>query len=206
MKRIIVKTAIFLALAALLSYLLYNGNNYLISNIFKNRIHTDPAGIEGASLAVVPGVGDSVNNLYFKGRVNAAAWLFREGRVHRIITIGLDDGGRYREPQNLRQALIERGVPADAIEADTNGRRTITAVQRIGLRFPHRKVVFVSQRPHLERILFICGVMGVDAVGFASDDSLRYQHPRYHRVRERLARFRCLWECMYWSAFGKLPG
>jgi len=206
MIRITIKTVIFLIVSAFLSYLLYIGNNYLISSIFKTRIFTDALKITGSRIAVVPGVGDSVNNLYFKGRVNAAAFLYHRGRVERIVAIGLDDGGRYREPRNLRQALIDRGVPSTAIDSDTNGRRTITAVHRIRYRFPGARVVFVSQQPHLERILFISGVMGIDAVGFAPNSSLPYQHPGYHRVRERMARFRCLWECMYWSVFDKLPG
>ncbi len=196
MIRIAIKTVLFSALAVSGALLLFFGVNFLISNTTAGRIKVDPTDIPVLDMGVVPGAGDSVNNLYFKGRVDAAARLYSAGRVHSLVLVGLSDGHLYHEPESLAQALILRQVPPSALILDTNARRTFPTVLRVRELAGGKTVVFISQRRHLERILFIARSTGLPAYGLAADEDLPYQHPHYHRLREYFARLRCAWDCL----------
>ena len=82
----------------------------------------------------------------------------------------------------MRNDLAARGVPAEFITCDFAGLRTLDSVQRAQRVFGQRRVVFVSQRFHLERALYLAQASGLDAVGFVAAEA----PPRWAwRVRAR---------------------
>jgi len=109
-------------------------------------------------------------NLYFRYRIEAAAELWKTGRLRCIIVSGDNRTKHYNEPLRMRQALIDKGVPADRIVCDYAGLRTFDSVIRAKEIFGAAKVVFISQRFQNERAIYIARAHGLDAVGFNARD------------------------------------
>ena len=66
-------------------------------------------------------------NRHFVQRIDAAAALYRAGKVKRLILSG-DKG--YDEPMEMKRALLQRGVPESALVLDNYGLRTLDSVVR----------------------------------------------------------------------------
>lgn len=141
----------------------------------------------GTSKAVVGGR----ENLFFRYRMEAAARLYREGKVKRLILSGNNDSEYYNEPNDMRLALLKLGVPDEVMIPDFAGRRTYDSIVRCREVFKQDRITVISQPFHNARALFLAQAVGVEAVGFSAQDvptgySLRTL------VREYLARPRAV--------------
>ena len=67
-------------------------------------------------LGCVPLLADGRANLFFQHRMRAAADLFNAGRVDYLLVSGDNHRAGYDEPTAMRDALVARGVPAEAVE------------------------------------------------------------------------------------------
>ena len=132
-------------------------------------IFTDAAKVPVVDVALLLGTApigpEGGPNRYFVYRLDAAAALWKAGKVNYFIASG--SGG---EPDAMRTGLVERGVPVDVIYRDPQGYRTWDSVLRARDEFGQKRLVIVSQRFHLDRALFIARHEGVDAVGLAARD------------------------------------
>lgn len=104
-------------------------------------------------------------NRYFVYRLDAAAALWKAGKVKYLIVSGSGE-----EPTAMRAGLIERGVPAEAIYRDPAGYRTWDSVLRARDLYGRKRIVIVSQRFHLDRALFIARREGIEAWGLEARD------------------------------------
>ncbi len=104
-------------------------------------------------------------NPTFEARLDAAAALWRAGKVKFLIVSG-NGAGRYDEPTAMRAGLIERGVPAGAIYRDSAGFRTLDSILRARDVFGLRRLVIISQDFHIARALFLARAAGIQAWGF----------------------------------------
>lgn len=134
-------------------------------------------------------------NPYFYNRVDAAAALYRAGKVAYLVVSG--DNGRkgYNEPQDMKEALIERGVPGEAIYLDYAGFRTFDSVVRMEKIFGQSRFTVISQEFHNRRAIYIAQALGLDAVGYNAADVAAYEGMKTD-FREKLARvkmFMDLW-------------
>jgi SanA protein len=68
----------------------------------------------------------------------------------------------------MRDELVARGVPSEAIQLDRHGDRTWNSVARARYAFGKRRLVIVSQRDHLARALFLARHAGIEAWGVAA--------------------------------------
>lgn len=130
---------------------------------------------------------DGRSNPQFHGRIQAAAELYRLGKVRKLIASGANPDASYNEPKRMREALLELGVPGEAIVTDFAGDRTFDSVARAQRVFGLERVTLVTQRYHGYRALFLARKMGLKAVAYAAplpDGSLGNRHP----PREVLAR------------------
>lgn len=131
-------------------------------------------------------------------RVQAAADLYRMGTVSRILLSGSTRGDTYDEPGAMLELAVQLGVPADVVDLDRGGTRTLETCLRARDIFGIRQAVLVSQRYHLPRALTLCGALGIDAVGAAAD--LRRYSERSQRIwelREIPASFVAFWESLW---------
>lgn len=128
-------------------------------------------------------------NEYFQSRIEAAAELYRSGKVRRIIVSGDNSRKDYDETTDMKAALVELGIPEKDILMDYAGFRTLDSVLRARNLFGYSKYVIVSQQFHCERAVFLARAHGMEPVGFAAREvSPRFRFKRY--FREPLARFK----------------
>jgi SanA protein len=130
-------------------------------------------------------------NLFFTRRMDAAATLWKAGKVKRLLVSGASDARGYNEPISMRDAIVARGVPIEAIDMDPSGFRTLDSVVRAKTVFGVTRMTMVSQRFHDERAIFLADHSGVDAVGFAAREVGSFEG-WWHRGREVLARGKVL--------------
>jgi vancomycin permeability regulator SanA len=116
-------------------------------------------------------LGAGPGSLYFEDRLDAAADLYKAGKVRHLLVSGAGDGEPgFTETDLMRTGLIQRHVPAAAITCDEAGVRTLDSMARARLVFGLDSVVIVSQSFHLPRAIFLAHHWGLDAVGYAADD------------------------------------
>ncbi len=128
-------------------------------------------------------------NYFFVKRMEAAAELWRSGRVRCIIVSGDNRAMNYNEPRDMRKSLIELGVPADRIVCDFAGICTYDSVVRANRIFGAQRLIIVSQASHAERAVAIARHLDIEAQGL---NAPRFAITRSAQVRawlrERAAR------------------
>jgi vancomycin permeability regulator SanA len=86
-----------------------------------------------------------------RARADHAAALYQAGVAPRVLASGGYSAERWSEPEAIRDELVTRGVPADAIELDHEGtstRGTLATLRHMGV----YGAVAVSSAYHLPRI------------------------------------------------------
>ena len=73
---------------------------------------------------------NGLNNLYFSRRIDAAAELYKAGKVDCLIVSGDNHVKGYDEPSDMKESLAKAGVPDDRIVCDYAGFRTLDTVVR----------------------------------------------------------------------------
>jgi len=116
-------------------------------------------------------------------RVATAAALYKAGAVDLLLMSGDNRTPYYNEPAVMRRTAIRLGVPASAILLDPAGYSTYDTCRRASEVFNLREVVLVTQRYHLDRAIFTCQALGLDAVGYPADRRT-YRGMTWFQVRE----------------------
>jgi SanA protein len=137
----------------------------------------------GVVLGCSPRVSGGRRNLFFEGRIQAAAQLFHAGKVKHLIVSGDNADRYYDEPTAMKKALIAAGVPAKHITRDFAGFRTLDSVLRARDVFGLSRFVVISQRFHAERAVYLAREHGIEATGFAAAD-VNGIHAARTRLRE----------------------
>jgi SanA protein len=129
----------------------------------------DPAALPEVAVALVLGAApigpEGGPNRYLEYRLDAAAALWRAGKVKFLLASGDRRGAGYDEPTAMRAGLIARGVPAQAIYRDFAGVRTRDSVLRAHSVFGQQRLIIVSQGFHAARAVFLARREGVEAWG-----------------------------------------
>ncbi|MBR2440516.1 MAG: YdcF family protein [Lentisphaeria bacterium] len=127
-------------------------------------------------------------NLYFIGRVEAAALLFHSGKIKQILISGDNSRKNYDEPTDIKAELLKRGVPETAITLDYAGFRTLDSVVRAKNVFGKSAFVAITQKGHAERAVYIARKHGINAIGFYAEEPVRFPLlTARNRNREKLA-------------------
>jgi SanA protein len=169
----------------------------LIANVWVKR-SADPyvfrlvSDVPHRRVAIVPGA-----RVYESGRVSsiladrlqAAADLYRAGKVDRILASGDHATRGYDEVNPMRRWLLRHGVRDDDIFLDHAGLRTLDTMERAKRVFLVEEAVVCTNEFHLHRSVFLARRAGIDAVGLVSDRRT-YKAPVYNAFREHFARAR----------------
>ena len=121
-------------------------------------------------------------------------------QVHRILVSGDNRKEEYNEPEEMKNALVDKGIPEEVIFLDYAGFRTLDSVVRARDVFGQSEFIVVSQKFHNERAVFIAGKKGIKAAGFNAADVRAYYGFITH-VREWGARCKVFLDLL----FGKKP-
>ncbi|NJM37390.1 MAG: DUF218 domain-containing protein [Akkermansiaceae bacterium] len=139
----------------------------------RGRLFTEVADLPKTKVGLVFGTTDRIEgreNLYFRYRMDAAMKVWESGKIQTLIVSGDNRTQYYNEPEKMRQALVERGLPANRIVCDYAGLRTLDSVVRAKEIFGLRSVLFISQRFQNERAIYLAKAHGMDAYGFNAED------------------------------------
>ncbi|MGL4401514.1 MAG: SanA/YdcF family protein [Luteolibacter sp.] len=139
----------------------------------RGKLFTDVADLPPIEVGLVFGTTDRVSgreNLYFRYRIDAAEKVWKSGKIKTLIVSGDNRSQYYNEPEKMRQALIERGIPKQRIVADYAGLRTLDSVVRAKEIFSADSILFISQRFQNERAIYLAEAHDIDAYGFDAQD------------------------------------
>ncbi|MFF4574396.1 vancomycin high temperature exclusion protein [Streptomyces sp. NPDC001410] len=135
-----------------------------------DRLRTT-ADVPRTDVAVVFGAGlwDGEPSPYLAHRLDAAAKLYRAGRIKVVLVTGDNSRKDYDEPDAMRTYLRKHGVPDDRIVSDYAGFDTWDSCVRVRKIFGVDRAVLISQGFHIRRAVALCEAAGVDSYGIGVD-------------------------------------
>ncbi|MDM1396196.1 SanA/YdcF family protein [Myroides odoratimimus] len=191
MKKIF-KYTFYLALLAL--FLIWFAN-YRVTNTTKdqlyNSVHEIPHNKVGMVLGTTKLLAGGYVNYYFTYRIEATAALYKAGKIDYIVVSGDHSRNDYNEPQDMEQALIEKGVPKEKIYLDYAGLRTLDSVYRMNVIFGQDSFTIISQPFHNERAVYIANHLDLNTVAYNAQDVSR-NYGFKTMLREKFARVKVL--------------
>jgi SanA protein len=107
-------------------------------------------------------------NPYFYYRMEAAAELYKYDKVKKFILSGDNRTKYYNEPNDMKIALMELGIPDSVITLDIAGLRTFDSVLRSKEIYGLDKVTIVTQGFHSSRAVFIGQYFDIEASAFVA--------------------------------------
>ncbi|MET3983680.1 ElyC/SanA/YdcF family protein [Streptomyces sp. PvR034] len=137
-----------------------------------DRLRTT-ANAPAAEVAVVFGAGlwDGQPTPYLANRLDAAAALYRAGRVKVVLVTGDNSRSDYDEPDAMRAYLTRHGVPDGRIVSDFAGFDTWDSCVRTREIFGVHRAVLISQGFHIRRAVALCESAGVESYGVGVDQA-----------------------------------
>ncbi|MGW4505790.1 SanA/YdcF family protein [Streptomyces sp. NPDC004436] len=136
-----------------------------------DRLRTT-ADAPAADVAVVFGAGlwRGRPTPYLADRLDAAAELYRAGKVRVVLVTGDNSRVEYDEPDAMRRYLTEHGVPDARIVSDYAGFDTWDSCVRAKEVFGVERAVLVTQGFHIRRAVALCQAAGLDSYGVGVAD------------------------------------
>ncbi|MEW6130507.1 MAG: ElyC/SanA/YdcF family protein [Acidobacteriota bacterium] len=136
------------------------------------RVFTDATALPENDVALVLGAGRTMNNgsinQHFKARTEAAAYLYRIGKVKHLLLSGDNHKEGYDEPTDMKAALLKLGVPESAMTLDYAGFRTLDSVVRAKAVFGLSRLTIITDDFHVQRAIFLSNHYDIDAVAYCS--------------------------------------
>ncbi|WP_433571290.1 SanA/YdcF family protein [Streptomyces sp. CA-251247] len=131
-----------------------------------SRVRT-VAEVPAQDVAVVFGAGlwKGRPTPYLAHRLDAAAELYRAGKVRVVLVTGDNSRVEYDEPDAMRTYLTARGVPDGRIVSDYAGFDTWDSCVRAKKIFGVDRAVLVTQGFHIRRAVALCRSAGVESYG-----------------------------------------
>ncbi|MFE1247288.1 vancomycin high temperature exclusion protein [Streptomyces sp. NPDC058735] len=129
------------------------------------------AEVPRTDVAVVFGAGlwDGEPSPYLAHRLDAAARLYRQGRVEVVLVTGDNSREDYDEPDAMRAYLTRHGVPDGRVVSDYAGFDTWDSCVRAKRIFGVDEAVLISQGFHIRRAVALCQAAGVRSYGVGVD-------------------------------------
>jgi len=173
------------------------------------RLYSDVNAIPKKNVALLLGtskyLGKGYINRYFRYRMRAAVQLYKAGKIKHIIASGDNRTIYHNEPLDMKNSLMARGVPEQAITLDYAGFRTLDSIVRCKKVFSQDDIVVVSQAFHNQRALFISDFYGIKAIGFNAQDVPFFDDIKTP-IREFFARFKAVLDLYFLKTQPKFLG
>ncbi len=154
--------------------------------------------VDNIPVVMVPGAGllrDGTPSSPLRDRLDAAAKLYKEGKVQKILLTGDNRFENYNEPGAMQRYLIEKGIPESDLVLDYAGRRTYDSCYRAKEIFGLHEIIVVTQAYHLPRMTFLCAELGLKTEGLPVEQS-QYIRQRFlfWNFREVFATLAAYWD------------
>ncbi len=131
-----------------------------------SAVYTVPAHEVGIVLGTSWASRSGTQNRFFTYRIQAAAALYRAGKIRYILASGDNQYQSYNEPRRMRQELILLGVDPEHIYMDFAGFSTLDSMYRAKEVFQLDSVLVISQDFQNERAIFLGESGGMQMAGF----------------------------------------
>lgn len=179
----------FFALIAIISVLAYA--NWKIPHDAESFVFDTVDSVPPQKAALVLGAARYLGNrqnLYFTYRIQAAKELYEAGKVKVFVVSGDNSRKDYNEAHDMRDALVEAGIPDSIIHCDYAGLRTLDSVVRMKEIFGQDSFIVVSQKFHNERAIFLARHYGLTVYGYNAKDVELGRLSYRTKIREVFAR------------------
>ena len=168
MKRTNKKCACVIAIMALVCLALVLICNQIVVNNAEGKVFSDLDSIKYNKVGLLLGTTPQarigrITNYFFVYRIDAAEQLYKAGKIEKILISGDEhslDG--VNEPECMRDSLVARGVPSNAIILDGKGFRTINSVINANKVFDLKSFTIISQKFHNERAIYQAEHLGLE--------------------------------------------
>lgn len=148
--------------------------NRQIKKSASTKLYTEvkaiPKNNVGLLLGTSPKLKNGKNNLYFDYRILATVELYKAGKIKYILVSGDNHKKDYNEPEEMKKALMKKGIPEKMIYLDFAGFRTLDSVVRAKDVFGQYQLTIISQRFHNERAIYLAEKNGINAIGYNAMD------------------------------------
>lgn len=156
----------FITISTLLTLLLATPflGSMIIGVETADQIYNKVEEIPAKDLGVIFGAaayGDRLSDI-LRDRVDTGIELFEGKKVTGLLMTGAPN-----ETAAMKKYALAHGVPAEAVTEDPAGLSTMASITNLSNL--HRSAILVSQRYHLNRILFLAHKRGMEVVGMTAD-------------------------------------
>lgn len=137
-------------------------------------VRTSPSAIsslESRPAIIVFGAGvwpDGTPTPYLQNRLDTALQVYQANKVQKILVSGDNSTEHYNEPVAMRNYLVQKGVPENAVVLDHGGLNTYDTCYRAKEIFGVKQAYLTTQAYHLPRAVMTCRVLGVESIGIAA--------------------------------------
>lgn len=142
--------------------------NQIVVNNAKGKVFSDIDSIKYNKVGLLLGTTPQarigrITNYFFIYRIDAAEELYKAGKIEKILISGDENSlDGINEPECMRDSLVARGVPTNAIILDGKGYRTINSVINANKVFGLKSFTIISQEFHNERAIYQAEHLGLD--------------------------------------------
>ena len=156
MKRKLLYTTLIIAILCVISIVVCNRTikKHTVSKLY-TEVNTIPSNNVGLLLGTSPKLKSGNNNLYFDYRILATVELYKAGKIKYILISGDNRKEDYNEPEEMKKALMQKGIPEKSIYLDYAGFRTLDSVVRAKEVFGQNRLTIISQRFHNKRAIYL---------------------------------------------------
>ncbi len=180
--------------------LLFMGVSNLLIVFFQGKkiVSEEDAASKNAQCILILGAGvwSGSPSPMLEDRLLEGISLYKSGAAPKIIVSGDHGQDDYDEVNVMKRYLMEAGISDSDIFMDHAGFSTYESMVRAKEIFGVKSMVVVSQKYHLYRALYICGQIGIDAVGVNSDPR-KYVNQKMRNIREFAARDKDIFTCLF---------
>jgi len=178
--------------------------NKIVVNNAEGKVFSDIDSIKYNKVGLLLGTTPQarigrITNYFFVYRIDAAEKLYKAGKIEKILISGDENSlDGINEPVCMRDSLVARGVPAEAIILDGKGYRTICSVVNANKIFGLKSFTIISQEFHNERALYQAEHLALDLENIQAYNA---EMPKSSRaflttIREYFARVKMFWDLL----------
>ncbi len=175
--------------------LLWTGYANVTVSSYHSHTVNDSASLPAENACLVLGaskrIADGRPNLYYQYRMDATVQAYQAGKCRKIVVSGDNRRHDYNEPDDMKNSLVQRGIPATQIQCDYAGGRTLDSVLRFKRIFGQSSGIVISQAFHNERAIYIASHHDIRLTGFNAQEVEGYNGLRT-RLREIFSRARAV--------------
>ena len=176
--------------------------NQIVVNNAEGKVFSDIDSIKYNKVGLLLGTTPQarigrITNYFFIYRIDAAEELYKAGKIEQILISGDENSlDGVNEPECMKDSLVARGVPANAIILDGKGYRTINSIVNANKVFGLKSFTIISQEFHNERALYQAEHLGLDVENLQAYNAKMPKSRRAYltTIREYFARVKMFWD------------